>query len=294
MLAGERSLMGGASEEAVETLTQVLARTRGAGSTTDTVAAAELLSRALIELGRFDEASEIARSAIQGVPADDHDTMARAIGAFGTVQIHRYALQSAIEALQRAVAEAELGEDRVRLVHLRSDLAMACAMAGDVAQALEAMLTAREVAVEIGYRRHLALSVSNEAELRLLLGDDRAVATLSLRGLHAAISLGDIGLACDNLLRLGADPDLDPADRRAILEASIPIELALHRPHTLIEFRAVAVEVHAILGALGGRRRRCARRSAELGTPRPGTAGALGAGVEGRPCRPRRPERSRG
>ena len=248
MLAGERSLIGGASEEAVETLTQVLARTRGAGSTTDTVAAAELLSRALVEVGRFDEATEVARSAIQGVPADDHDTMARAIGAFGTVQIHRYALQSAVEALRRAVAEAELGEDRVRLVHLRSDLATACAMAGDVAQALEAMLAAREVAVEIGYRRHLALSVSNEAELRLLLGDDRAVTTLSLRGLHAATSLGDIGLACDNLLRLGADPDLEPADRRAILQASIPIEVALHRPHTLIEFRTVAVEVDALLG----------------------------------------------
>jgi hypothetical protein len=126
---------------------------------------------------------------------------------------------------------------------------MACAMAGDVAQALEAMLAAREVAVEIGYRRHLALSVSNEAELRLLLGDDRAVTTLSLRGLHSAISLGDIGLACDNLLRLGADPDLDPADRRAILEASIPIEQMLHRPHTLIEFRTVALEVRALLGA---------------------------------------------
>ena len=121
-------------------------------------------------------------------------------------------------------------------------------MAGDVAQALEAMLAAREVAVEIGYRRHLALSVSNEAELRLLLGDDRAVTTLSLRGLHAATSLGDIGLACDNLLRLGADPDLEPADRRAILQASIPIEVALHRPHTLIEFRTVAVEVDALLG----------------------------------------------
>ena len=245
MLTGERSLITGAGDRAVETLAEALRLARESGSSTEAVAAAELLSRALIEVGRLDEAAGVAQRIIDAVDPDDHDAMARAIGAYGTVQIHRLDLGGAVITLRRAVVEARRGEDRVRLVHLLSDLATACAMAGDAAEALEAMLSARVVAVEIGYRRHLALSVSNEAELRLLLGEDAAVTQLSLRGLRAAATLGDVGLACDNLLRLAADPDLDTADRRAILEASIPLEEDLHRPHTLIEFRTVAIEVGA-------------------------------------------------
>ena len=180
-------MVTGGGTAAVDVLTDALAAVRADGTVAEEVAACELLSRALIEIGRLDEAAEIARSPIERVDPADHDTMARAVGAYGTALMHRYDLAEAVPTLRHAVTEAEAGEDRVRLVHLRSDLAMARAMAGDVAGALDAMLSAREVATTIGYERHLALSVSNEAELRLLLGDWDAVTVLSLRGLEAAV-----------------------------------------------------------------------------------------------------------
>ena len=168
---------------------------------------------------------------IEAVDPGDHDTLARAIGAYGTVQIAMYDLSGATETLGRAVSEAQQGEDRVRLVHLKSDLAAAHAMSDDVASSLDAMFSAREIAEGIGYRRHLALSVSNEAETRLSLGDGPAVTTLSLQGLQAAVALGDVGLACDNLLRLSANPGLTTTDRRAILDPAARLEEGLHRPH---------------------------------------------------------------
>jgi hypothetical protein len=122
-------------------------------------------------------------------------------------------------------------------------------MAGNVAEALQEMMSARELATAIGYERHLALSVSNEAELRLLTGDWDAVTVLSLRGLEAAIALDDVGLACDDLLRLAAHPGLPVEDRRAIIEATIPVEQTLGRPHTMIEFDVVALEVEVAAGA---------------------------------------------
>jgi class 3 adenylate cyclase len=243
LLTGERSMVTGGGTTAVEVLTDALAAVRAEGTVAEEVAACELLSRALIEVGRLDEGAEIARSSIDRVDPADHDTMARAVGAYGTALIHRYDLAEAVPTLARAVAEAEAGEDRVRLVHLRSDLGMARAMSGDVAGALDAMLSAREVATTIGYERHLALSVSNEAELRLLLGDWDAVTVLSLRGLEAAVTLNDVGLACDDLLRLAAHPALAVDDRREIIDATIPVERRLGRPHTMIEFDVVALEI---------------------------------------------------
>ena len=64
----------------------------------------------------------------------------------GTVQICRHDLPGAMSTLRRAIAEADLGRDKVRMVHLRSDLASASAMAGDVGSALDAMLAARTIA----------------------------------------------------------------------------------------------------------------------------------------------------
>ena len=80
--------------------------------------------------------------------------------------------------------------------------------------------------------------MSNEAQLRLDLGDGPAALALSMRGLQDAVALGDVGLACDNLLRLADLPVLDMGveDRRAILERSIQLEADLGRPHTKVEF----------------------------------------------------------
>ena len=244
MLLGERSTITGDIEGAVEVLTGTLRRARGTDS--EAVAAAELLSRALVEVGRFDEAAEVAQMAIEGVDADDHDTMARAIGAYGTVQIHRFDLEGAVATLERAVDEAEAGVDLIRRIHLQSDLAMACAMSGDIAASLEALFSAREIAQRIGYRRHIALSVSNEAETRLSLDDRDAVTTLSLRALTDAQALGDIGLACDNLLRLGANPALSTSDRLAILERAMGLEASLGRAHLLIEWATLSIEIAAV------------------------------------------------
>ena len=109
----------------------------------------------------------------------------------------------------------------MRLVHLRSDLAMACAMSGDVAGALDAMLSAREVATTIGYERHLALSVSNEADCGCSWATGRGSPAVAA-WVEAAVTLSDVGLACDDLLRLAAHPGLSVDDRRAIIDATIP------------------------------------------------------------------------
>ena len=86
------------------------------------------------------------------------------------------------------------------------------------------------------------MSVGNEAELRLQFGDVAASATLALQGLRAASAIGDVGLACDNLLRLAANPTIGSVDRRAIHRASMELEADLRRPHELAEFRVVGLE----------------------------------------------------
>ena len=246
MLVGERAMILGANEVAVETLTEALSLSSTSGSAEEACAAGELLSRALLETGRFEEGAEVARSIVDAVDPSDHDALARAIGAYGTMQIPMNDLVGAIQTLRRAVVEAEQGEDRVRLVHLQSDLATAYAMAGDITSSLEVMFSARRIAEDIGYRRHMALSVSNEGETRLLLGDWPAVTALSVEGLRAAVALGDAGLAGQNLLHLAADPALSITDRRAILGPSLSLEEGLHRPHPMVECRTVSIELAAL------------------------------------------------
>ena len=74
-------MVTGGGAEAVDVLSEAQTAVRADGTVAEEVAASELLSRALIEIGRLDEAAETARSPIERVDPDDHDTMARAVGA---------------------------------------------------------------------------------------------------------------------------------------------------------------------------------------------------------------------
>ena len=73
-------MVTGGGAAAVDVLSDALAAVESDGTVAEEVAACELLSRALIEIGRLDEATEIARSPIERVDPADHDTMARAAG----------------------------------------------------------------------------------------------------------------------------------------------------------------------------------------------------------------------
>jgi hypothetical protein len=132
----------------------------------------------------------------------------------------------AVESLRRAVTEGTV-IDWARL-KLSEHLAMACAWRVTSSQALSDARGAR-VAVETGYRRYLALSVSN-GRASALLGDDRAVTTLSLRGLRRSRSRHRAGVR--QPAAPGRRPRPGSGGPRTSCRPRIPIELALHRPHT--------------------------------------------------------------
>lgn len=248
IVAGERLLVIGALPDAVATMRRALTAAEAARSTAEITATAELLARALIEAGEFTEAATIARRVAAQIDPDDHDARARTLGAEGVALIFLRDIPGAIDTLRVAVDEATQGRDQVRLVHLHSDLAAACAMTGDVESAFSEMQLARDLATHLGYRRHLALSAGNEAELRLELGDETTSLALAYEALRGCSALGDVGLACDNLLRIAANPSLPPTTRRSIIGPAMALDDQLERPDSAPEFRVVAVEIAAAEG----------------------------------------------
>lgn len=104
----------------------------------------------------------------------------------------------AAECYEAALSAAVEAGDVVREVHVVSDLAGCAYMTGNHARCIELLTRARQRADEIGYRRHLALNLSNEAQLRVALGDPFATVCARL-AVERSLYLGDLGTAADAL-----------------------------------------------------------------------------------------------
>ena len=242
---GEIALLVGRVDEAIVTLEDALDRSSELGSSSEIIATAELLSRALAEAGRFDEALQVAESAVADVAGGEAEDRLRALGALGAVLLMRLSLPAAAAALGEAIALADGANDRVRAIHLGGDLAATRALLGDIGASMVALTEARQLASGIGYRRHLAMSQGNESEIRLLVGDfDRALPG-TMTSLVVLAQLGDVGMGSDSLLRLAANRSLPVGDRARIMDAGIALERRLDRPHALADWRVAEVELLA-------------------------------------------------
>ena len=239
--AGELAMSTGQVDDAIERLTEALRLDAdGSGRAAD----AELLSRALLEAGRFDTAERVLRDALARTGGAEPANRARLLGALGTLRVAQLDLESAVSTLTEALS-ALGGDEPIRRIHLLGDLAAACALAGSVREALGYQGDARRLATEIGYRRHLAMSQGNEAEIRLLIGHWADALAGAATSLELFDRLGDVGMAADNLLRLISNRDLPARDREAIYEAGIDLEERLDRPHALADWKAAHVELLA-------------------------------------------------
>ena len=238
---GEIALLAGRVDEAVEALRRALHHATTGGLAGEIAASGELLSRAMCESGWFDSALEVARSALGEIERVDAVDQARLLGAIATVLTARLDLADAAPMFEAAIDR--LGDaDPIRLIHLLSDLSATRALLGEMQSSVEALLSARDLAVRIGYRRHLAISQGNEAEIRLLVGDYAAVGPGAMTSLDMSAQHGDVGMAADDLLRLASDRDLPAADRHRIFADGMALEQRLDRPHALAEWLVARAE----------------------------------------------------
>jgi hypothetical protein len=103
--------------------------------------------------------------------------------------------------------------DVVQQVHSLSDLAGCRYELGDYETCLRLLSRARESAEAIGYRRHLAMSLTNEAQLRCGLGDRFATACAAM-AVRSSLEHGDLGTAANAVHTwITADPGLSAAAR---------------------------------------------------------------------------------
>ena len=107
-----------------------------------------------------------------------------------------------------ALAGARAGGDVVTQVHVLSDLAGCAFETGDHAGCLRLLAEARTLADGIGYRRHLAFNLNNEAQLRAALGDPYA-ARCAATAVTRSVEMGDLAAAANALHTwLSATPEL--------------------------------------------------------------------------------------
>jgi class 3 adenylate cyclase len=171
--------------------------------------ACELLVRALCEWGRTLEARASARVQLDRAEATgDSRAIATAHASLGMALLYADLAEEAAvhyEAARRGAAS--LG-DVVLEVHVLSDLAGCCHARGDFATCVDLLAQARAAADRIGYRRHLAFNLTNEAQLRSSLGDTGAAACAALAVVRS-LELGDTSTASNALyVWITSDPAL--------------------------------------------------------------------------------------
>jgi hypothetical protein len=117
----------------------------------------------------------------------------------------------------------------VRQVHVLSDLAGCAYMTGRQAACVDLLAQARERADTLGYRRHLALNLNNEAQLRAALGDPYATPCAAV-AVQRSLELGDLPTAADALHTwLTAKPALarDPGLWRRLVDLDLHLDRSL-------------------------------------------------------------------
>ena len=192
----DAAMVAGQLDRSEAALTQVLELTDGVDETLYQ-RGSELLVRVRCERGDTAGARTTAQAQLaRAVSAGGSRAVATAHASFGMALLYSDLPERAAEHYEAALVEAtELG-DVVLEIHVLSDLAGCCHGVGDYARCVELLGRARAAADRIGYRRHLAYSLINEAQLRSTLGDPGAAACAAL-AVQRNLELGDGGGASD-------------------------------------------------------------------------------------------------
>jgi class 3 adenylate cyclase len=167
----------------------------------------------------------VARTAVTADPA----ARAHALAALAVALVLSGHAEAAAERYEAALVAAVEAGDVVRQVHVLSDLAGCAYLTGRHAACVELLTRARTTADTIGYRRHLALNLNNEAQLRAGLGDAYATSCAAL-AVERGLELGDLPTAADALQTwLNAKPSLaaDPALWRRLVEVDVQLDRTL-------------------------------------------------------------------
>lgn len=227
---------------------------------------AELLVLARSERGATREAVATARGLVARATPGDPTAWTTAHAALGAALLLSGRPAEAAAEYEQALAGARETGDAVRQVHVLSDLAGCAFETGRYADCAGLLTDARAVADRIGYRRHLAFNLSNEAQLRAGLEDPYAAACAAV-AVRRSLDLGDLACAANNLHTwLTAVPSLagDATRWRRLAD----IDNLLDRP-----LLATRDRVHAALAAARAGRRKQALDDAALAAA---VAGDLG------------------
>jgi hypothetical protein len=194
----EAAFICGQLDRSEQAVTRVLTLTDGLDETRHQ-RASELLVRVRSERGDTRGARQTARAQLARAEASgDTRAIATAHASLGLALVLGGLPREAAAHYEAARARAEGLGDVVLAVHVVSDLAGCCHAVGDYAGCIRLLTEARAAADGIGYRRHLAYSLTNEAQLRCTLGDDGAQVCAAL-AVQRSLELGDPATASDAL-----------------------------------------------------------------------------------------------
>ncbi|VXB33135.1 AAA family ATPase [Nocardioides sp. AX2bis] len=218
--------------------------------------AGELLTLARCHRGDLEGALVSGRALVaRAASGEDAAVRATASAALAVVLVLSGRPGDAEGHYRAALAAATEAGDVVRQVHVLSDLAGCAYLQGRQEACVELMTQARGRAETIGYQRHLALSLNNEAQLRVALGDRYGPACASA-SVQRSLELGDLAQAADALQSwLGATPALK-ADA-GLWGRLVQVDLRLGRS---LEAAAGRAELAVVLARSG--RYAAARRAA--------------------------------
>jgi tetratricopeptide (TPR) repeat protein len=193
--------------------------------------ATELLVLVRIELGDTRGAVAVAQQLL-GRTANARDVRAATTArtALGVALYWSGQPEQAAKHYRDALTGAREAGDVVTQVHVLSDLAGCAFETGHHDECIRLLAEARTLADDIGYRRHLAVNLSNEAQLRAVLGDPY-VAACAATAIKRSVDMGDLPAAASTLHTwLSATPALaasvDRWARLTQLDASLDRMLA--------------------------------------------------------------------
>jgi class 3 adenylate cyclase len=249
----EAAFLSGLFDRSEVAVNRVLALTDGADEARHQ-RALELLVRVRSERGDTRAATATARLQLQRAQAvGDARAIATAHASLGMALLLGNHAEEAAKHYKAARASAAALGDVVLEIHALSDLAGCRHAMGAFGPCVEMLTKARELAEGIGYRRHLAYNLTNEAEVRSSLGDPAAGACAAM-AVKRNLELGDLGAAADAVHTwITSDPRL--VALVAVWRRLLAIDVALGRESYAAEAAAQLAVAEARAGHVGEARR---------------------------------------
>jgi len=240
----QAAFLSGRLDRSEESASRVLALTDGTDESCHQ-RALELLVRLRAERGELQAATRTARlQVLRAEETGEPGAIGTAHASLGMALLLADHIDEAAQHYTEASRRAAALGDVVLEIHATSDLAGCRHAQGSYAACVELLTHARALAERIGYRRHLAYSLTNEAELRSALGDPAAAACAAV-AVQRGLELGDPGAAA-NALHTWVTSDLRLTSSRSVWNRLLDLELDLGR-------RGYAAEAGAELALLEAR-----------------------------------------